>query len=238
MQLVFQALHHYTEIMKRGGRLAVAGLLALLGGGQGVAALELVPGGYGAHGPAPGETDVPLDVGGSTTATGIALEFTPRGALPARGAADESGVRFDLTVRGGGGPDALDRFGLGTSRDALRAGNTTTSSALTVGGAMRWSDWSIGGGLGRAEVLGESYGVLSAILGYGALTAEIGLGQGEPATGAPEDVLMLRTDLAAWSWLTLESDLAVGAVPSTADRDRDRAREPVASGRFGIRLNF
>ena len=60
----------------------------------------------------------------------------------------------------------------------------------------------------------------------------------ESVEGAPRDVLMLSTDLAAWSWLTLESDLAVGLAPGAVDGQRDRNREPVAAGRFGLRLNF
>jgi hypothetical protein len=48
---------------------------------------------------------------------------------------------------------------------------------------------------------------------------------------------MLSTDLAAWSWLTLESDFALGSNPA-AERDRGQDREPVAVGRFGLRLNF
>jgi hypothetical protein len=42
---------------------------------------------------------------------------------------------------------------------------------------------------------------------------------------------MLSTDLAAWSWLTLESDLAVGT-------SEHRADEGLAVGRLGVRLNF
>jgi hypothetical protein len=49
---------------------------------------------------------------------------------------------------------------------------------------------------------------------------------------------MLSTDLAAWSWLTLESDLALGARSAGVDGEHDRNREPVAAGRFGLRLNF
>ena len=33
----------------------------------------------------------------------------------------------------------------------------------------------------------------------------------ESIEGPPQEVLMLSTDLAVWSWLTLESDLALGA---------------------------
>jgi hypothetical protein len=103
---------------------------------------------------------------------------------------------------------------------------------------MHWSDWTIGGGLGRAQVLGTDLDLMSASLGYGRVTAEIALGQSDASSvRQPRDVLMLSTDLAAWSWLTLESNLAVGSPPGV-EGDRDRSREPVAAGRFGLRLNF
>ena len=55
------------------------------------------------------------------------------------------------------------------------ANSTPAPTALTVGGAMRWSDWSVGGGLGRAQVLGESVDLMAATLGYGRVTAELAL---------------------------------------------------------------
>ena len=51
-------------------------------------------------------------------------------------------------------------------------------------------------------------------------------------------LLLLRTDLAAWSWLTLESDLALGSRSANVDGSHDRNRDAVAAGRFGLRLNF
>ena len=102
---------------------------------------------------------------------------------------------------------------------------------------MRWSDWTVGGGLGRAQVLGENVDLMSATLGYGRITAGVAYGQSTPAEGNPQDVLMFSTDLAAWSWLTLESDLALGS-HGNVDRERTRDREPVAAGRLGLRLNF
>jgi hypothetical protein len=149
----------------------------------------------------------------------------------------DSSLRFGITVRGGS-VDPVDRFGLGTSHDAWRASTTGSPAALTVGGAMRWSDWSLGGGLGRAQVLGENVDLMAATLGYGRVTAEIAYGQSEATAGAPQDVLMLSTDLAAWSWLTVESDLALGSRSGGIASDRARDREPVAAGRFGLRLNF
>jgi hypothetical protein len=207
-----------------------------------VLALELVPGGYGAVPPEQaGSSDDTVALGGSLDAPTFDLEFTPRGggALWARPDADEpaAGLRFDLTVHGETA-SRLDRFGLGTSRDALRANARTAPAALTVGGAMRWSDWSVGGGLGRAQVLGEDVDLMAASLGYGPLTAELAYGQSESVEGAPRDVLMLSTDIAAWSWLTLESNLAVGSRTEAVDGQRDGNREPVAAGRFGLRLNF
>ena len=91
----------------------------------------------------------------------------------------------------------------------------------------------------RAQVLGEDVDLMAATLGYGRVTAEVAYGQSDVARRArPSDVLMLSTDLAAWSWLTLESDLALGSRSGTVDGDREQNREPVAAGRFGLRLNF
>ena len=79
---------------------------------------------------------------------------------------------------------------------------------------------------------------MAATLGYGRVRAELAYGQSQAATGVPQDVLMLRTDLAAWSWLTLESDLALGSRSANVDGSHDRNRDAVAAGRFGLRLNF
>ena len=103
---------------------------------------------------------------------------------------------------------------------------------------MRWSDWSVGGGLGRAQVLGEDVDLMAATLGYGRVTRRAGVRPVGVDRGPAQDVLMLSTDLAAWSWLTLESDLALGSRSGTVDGERERNREPVAAGRFGLRLNF
>ncbi len=46
--------------------------------------------------------------------------------------------------------------------DALLRNAPAAPAALTVGGAMRWSDWSVGGGLGRAQVLGEDVDLMAA----------------------------------------------------------------------------
>ena len=218
-----------------------------------VGALELVPGGYGAGGQEAAGAPVPHDNerfafgnsdGGS--AAGLALDFTPRHGTGLwqgeAGAPDaDPGFRFDLTIRETPGA-MFDQLGFGTARRTFGDGADPTGQAgLTVGGAMRWSDWSIGGSLGRAQILGTDVDLMAASFGYGRVTAEVAYGQSDAASSstatAPRDVLMLSTDLAAWSWLTLESDFALGSNPD-ADRDRGQDREPVAVGRFGLRLNF
>lgn len=206
-------------------------------------ALELVAGGYGAAPAAAAPVDEGrVDVGSATEGPSMALEFTPRGSTglwsnPKDATGGPPGLKFDLTVSGN--PAALGRLGGGAASDGVRGpARGAAPSALTVGGAMRWSDWSVGGGLGRARVLGEDVDVMSASLGYGRISAALSYGQSETGQGQPNDVLMLSTDLAAWSWLTLESDLAVGSRQGAVDGERARSRESVAAGRFGLRLNF
>lgn len=200
-------------------------------------ALELVPGGYGADTLAVDDVQAMssgrLEIGRAGGAAGMSLGFTPRHAAGGLTAELESGgPRFDLTVRGGSG--VLDQLGLTEGPSVLVPMNGREGrSSLTVGGAMHWSAWSIGGGIGRADFLGTDVDLLSAFVGYGPLSAEIAFGQSTDPRSEPSDVLMLSTDLAAWSWLTLESDLAVGSRV-----DPDRHNESVAVGRFGLRLNF
>jgi len=229
----------------------VAAILASVLDAPSVGALELVPGGYGAGGQGAAGATVPRDderlaFSNGDGAAGLALDFTPRHGTGLwqgeAGAADaDPGLRFDLTIRETPGA-MFDQLGFGTGRRTFGNGTDPAGQAgLTVGGAMRWSDWSIGGSLGRAQILGTDVDLMAASFGYGRVTAEIAYGQSDAAaagtTTAPRDVLMLSTDLAAWSWLTLESDFALGSNPA-ADRDRGQEREPVAVGRFGLRLNF
>ena len=200
-------------------------------------ALELVPGGYGADtlavDAAGAMSSERLELGRAEGAAGMSLGFTPRHTASGLTAElDSGGPRFDLTVRGGN--SVLDQLGLTEGPSVLVPTNRRDGrSGLTVGGAMHWSAWSIGGGIGRADFLGTDVDLLSAFVGYGPLSAEIAFGQSTDRRSEPSDVLMLSTDLAAWSWLTLESDLAVGSRV-----DPDRHDESVAVGRFGLRLNF
>lgn len=214
-------------------------LASVLTAGQ-AQAFELVPGGYGAPPPAAvgdgptvtgalafsGSNDVPQD---------LALDyFTPRQAIASWGGevggkAEQPGPRFDLTLDLGKGT-AVDRLGLSLPAGTARRLQQAPGGSLAVGGAMRWADWTLGGAYARTDALGASMDLMSASVGYGRLSAELSFGQAVDAEETPLDVLMLSTDLAAWSWLTLESDLAVGA-----DRERE---ESVTVGRVGIRLNF
>ena len=220
----------------------MATLLGVCGVGLPVAgarALDLVAGGYGTAPIEQQEGDTSsLELSQPAPESGMTLDFTPRsdaGLWMKPGGADEPSFSLGLTARGT--PETLDRLSLGTSYDALGSGvRSWPPSALTVGGAMRWSDWSLGGGVGRAQVLGEDVSVMSAVLGYGRFSAGIAYGQAGSNQGTAGNVVMLSTDLATWSWLTLESDLAVGSHQAGVDREREA--EPVAAGRFGIRLNF
>ncbi|MGD9507702.1 MAG: hypothetical protein AB7I59_08805 [Geminicoccaceae bacterium] len=205
-------------------------------------ALELVPGGYGSLPEASSqESPAPFSVDGSANEPGLSLEFTPRASVsPWSGGADTDDLplSFGLTVRANSVPTVPPTASSPTSRDALRASTAANQFSLTVGGAMRWSDWSVGGGLGRAHVLGEDVDLMAATLGYGRVRAEIAYGQSQPTSGVPQDVLMLSTDLAAWSWLTLESNLALGSRSANVDGAGERNRDAVAAGRLGLRLNF
>jgi hypothetical protein len=78
--------------------------------------------------------------------------------------------------------------------------------------------------------MGGEADLMSATVGYGSLTASLGYGEASGVELQPMDVLMLSTDLAATSWLSLESDVAVGSRPDE--------EESVAVGRLGVRLNF
>jgi hypothetical protein len=207
-----------------------------------VGAVELVPGGYGqAVDPSLGGADPAHDrfaFGAGDNMSGLSLDFTPRHGTTLWSSKDEAGspdLRFDLNVTRQ--PAALaEQLGLASGGGAVHGGKPRSSQpSLTVGGAMRWSDWSLGGGYGRAEIMGTDVDLLSATVGYGRLSAEIAFGQSVDYQTAPRDVLMLSTDLAAWSWLTLESNLAVGSAGSASDRDDT---ESVAVGRVGLRLNF
>ena len=211
--------------------LAACALAALTA--RPVSAVELAAGGYGletyADGPAAGGAagfvPGPLEVGSA-----MVLDFTPRGGLIAPGRAEEQPrLRLQLDIAGGV-VDPNDPLAAGAeTRPSWLADPQAKLGALSIGGALRWSDWSLGGGLARTPLFGGEADLMSASVGYRSLTASLSYGQAQRSDLAPLGVLMLSTDLAASSWLKLESNLAVGS---------DRASDSVAVGRVGIRLNF
>lgn len=168
----------------------------------------------------------------SRSAVALQFDFTPRNPLS---------LLFDDASPQMGGPAELR---LGIARDPVQASrfaslgtveggdaNGTPPATLEIGGALHWSDWVIGSGYARAPLFGGEADLVSATLGYGRMQARLAYGQTERQQADTLDVLTLSTDLAAWSWLTLETDLAVGA-------SEDRADESLAAGRLGVRLNF
>jgi len=195
-------------------------------------AMNLVAGGYGADVDAVGSA-APLAMQQrqfSSTAggAGLTLDFTPRasGSLFSRPAAldEPSSTSLSLDFQGDYGRQL--RLGsIGLSRQS-----TASTEGLAIGGALSINDWEISGTVGRANLLGTDADVFSAGLGYGRVNARLVYGQLPQSTsGLGGDLLMFSTDLAAWSWLTLQGDVAVS--DTLAD-------EPLTVGRIGLRLNF
>lgn len=216
-----------VKLVNRSWLPLLVGTMALAGAPAAMA-LELVQGGA-SEAPAPAvAAEAPA---GEGEAPGISLDFNARHG-GGGSAAEAPTLQFDFTVRGGDG--GLNLLGLGPDGTPVHAGGRGDGrSSMVVGGALRWAGWSVGGGLGRAEFLGRDVDVLSASVGFGRLNAELSLGQSAEYQNGRNDVMMLSTDLAAWSWLTLESDLALGS-GATAERQETS----VAAGRVGLRLNF
>ena len=203
-------------------------------------AAEFVSGGYGAAltGGSALEAEAPAAGGqdASTVAgdTAVLFDFTPRGAgMPALGGSDEGAprLRFEFGADGEGGLDAL---GLGGSAGPswLDEGAAAGPRRLSLGGALLWSGWSVGGGFARSDLAGGAADLLSATVGFGPLSTSLAYGQANGSREQPRDVLMLSTDLSAWSWLTFESDVALGGPADGGEA------ESVAVGRLGVRLNF
>ena len=167
----------------------------------------------------------------------MVLDFTPRGGLIASGRSDDQPrLRLELDIAGGT-VDPNDPLAEGpTTRPSWLVDPQGRLGALSVGGALRWSDWSLGGGLARTALFG---GEAESDVGLRRLSfadREPVLRAGATVRLAPLGVLMLSTDLAASSWLKLESNLAVGS-----DRESGLGRrragwhpaELLAQGRAG-----
>lgn len=210
---------------------ATASAVELIHGGSGAASL------LGTDAAAMLAADgAPDDETGGGTA--VLLDFTPRGAgLVAGERAGAPRIRFELGV--------ADPAAEGSLGDSLAGGDLGPSwldepgrdgeRQLSLGGALSWSEWTVGGSVGRGALLAGGADLVSAMVGYGPLTASLTYGQADgsaPGGGsaAGDDVLMLSTDLTAWSWLTFQSDLAV-----RSDKADD---EQEAVGRLGVRLSF
>ena len=163
----------------------------------------------------------------------VIMEFTPRGgsSLLPDGTEQEPlpRVRFDMSV-GATSPEWLDDIGVSAGRQpSWLADPGKPPAGLSIGGALHWSNWMVGGSLARANLDGAQADLVGAVVGYGPLRANLSFGQAERVDQQPLDVLMLSTDLAAWSWLTVESNLALGS---------STGQDEVAVGRLGVRLNF
>ena len=182
---------------------AFAGFALLLAAVQPVAAAELVVGGaFGMTG-AVVERDRP---------DGVSFGFTPRG-----GGGEK--LRFDLSAAPAE-PAAQPRAVVGGGRQDF-----------ILGGALVWNDWRFGSSVIRLDTDGFESELLGAGVGYGNVTARLALGELPAQKGEGRSAMLLSTDLAAWSWLTVEGDLALtGADDGHAER--------AALGRLGLRLNF
>ena len=212
--------------------LAVCSLVGLLSGGPALS-MELVAGGYGVAQPDALQAGQGAEAraGAAPSVAGLTFDFTPRaiGSLInpfASHSSDEAAGRplsLTLGVRDGY-TDQLRLDAMGLVEPA-----TDTSHGLALGGAFGISDWQLSGSYGRANLMGESADVFAAGVGYGPMSARLVYGHVPRATGPSGDVLMFSTDVAAWSWLTLEGDVAVSD---------SLASEPLTVGRVGLRLNF
>lgn len=188
-----------------------------------------------AHGAGAGDGDMVERFETRRSAASMSFDFTPRNPLS---------LLFDDAVSEVTSPGEPAELRIGVARDSIRASRFAAlgtedgsadpdglGSVLEIGGALHLADWVIGSGYAHAPLFGGEADLVSATLGYGPVQARLSFGQAERQRADTLDVLTLSTDLAAWSWFTLESDLAVGS----AD---DRADESLAAGRLGIRLNF
>ncbi len=182
-------------------------------------AAQLVPGGYGVVGSEPSAEAFTIE----GTAAPLVVDFTPRSsAALLLGSRDLSGT--GRTGRGTGGPEpltTLERLGLVTPP----AGD----SGFVVGGALRLDEVTVTASFARPTLLGTPSQLFAAGLSVGRISATVGYATALEPDSDPLDMLMLRTDLAALPWLSLESEMAISdSVEAGA----------LAVGRIGVRLNF
>lgn len=197
-------------------------------------AVDLVTGGYamaplGAEGARPGSQAPARALFGVEPVA--VLDFTPRGATGPAGEVGAASPRLQFELSLAPTPaDRLTSLAFGGSGNPGWRGAPEREGGLTIGGALRFDQWAVGGGYERTQLLGGPAELLAASVGYGPLIASVAMGEVERADEPPLDMLMLSTDLLAWSWLAVESDMALG---SGGAED-----ESMAVGRVGFRLNF
>jgi hypothetical protein len=159
--------------------------------------------------------------------------FTPRagssllleaGEQPGRGLGLEIGV-----APVGAALSRLDGLGLTTLPKPFGAPADDSGGGLSIGGALAWSGWTVGGTYVTGVVAGSQLDLWTGRVGYGPVTARLGYGQEASLGRVGRELWLFGTDLATGSWLTLEGDLAVTTRPD---------REPDTVGRIGLRLNF
>lgn len=185
-----------------------------------------------------GTSGVPLRAGATMAERPLSepdlrLGFTPRGGasfLLELGGTDESTrLGLDLGLApAASGLGRLDSLALLPQGRPLTLGGEQ-EGGLSVGGALAWSDFTLGGSFSSGLVGRSELDLWSGRVGYGPLTARLAYGQAQALGGPERELWLFGTDLSARSWLTLEGDVAVTTQPD---------REPATSGRIGLRLNF
>ena len=213
--------------------LVLACALVMGAGTMPASAMELVAGGYGAdlepYAPSASLAMQNRDFASSASVAGLTLDFTPRASGSLFNPRVETDADSSLSLSFG----VQDRYSDQLRLDTIGLSNRTDdpSHGLAIGGALSFNDWQFTGSVGRTNLLGNDADVFAAGIGYGRVNARLVYGHVPRMTsgGNTGDVLMLSTDLAAWSWLTLEGDVAVSDSLAT---------EPLTVGRVGVRLNF
>ncbi len=197
------------------GRISLALAAAVMVVAFDAAAVELVPGGYGAF---PPERPVGAPGGRMGELAPFVIDFTPRA----------SGLLFLGRMSRAGLPRTPSALAE-TAGDGSGRVRPAEEGGFVLGGAFRLSSLEVGGTIGRAQLFAGDGELLTAGFRYGGFSATFGYVWQQSAIPEAGELLLLRTDLSAASWLSLESDLLLGQTSED---------EPVAVGRIGVRLHF
>ena len=152
--------------------------------------------------------------GGEGGGLPFVVDFTPRA----------SAVLF-LARTIGAGSDPSRPYGGEARAEVARP----PANGFVVGGALRLSGIDVGGSYARTRLFAADTELVSAGFRYGRFSAAFGYAFRQALVPEVGELWLLRTDLSALPWLSVESDLWLG---------RDEGREPVAVGRIGVRLRF